>query len=837
MLHWTVEPSSLTCSACGASTTGVLIARRLDLGHPFDLIVCDGCGSVTVRGADGGPAENDAAIDEYVEFRAGVGALLRNYFRTPGHAIGSVLEIGCGFGFGLAYADRVLGIDARGVDPGAAARRGTRELAVSIADAFFGAETDLGRTFDLVIASEVIEHVQDPLGLLTAVRRHLAPGGRLILTTPDAGSISPRRETTEQVVDVGAHFILFKAAALRNLLVSAGFLSAVVDVEGETLVACAAIDEAELSTHAYGPTDEVLDAFYADIAAGEGETTSLSLGMTVRRYALAVARGAWDEIRSYEHEAFERFRGRHGADLRVPASVVPGPGAGALLVIAHGAALSRLARGVDAAPAIAYLELAERAALLLEDAALGMDAGSRQLLDSVIRHRPIAVARTQPEQAPEAARALVDQIGIDASAEWVTRTFCELALRGALGPAERIALEAKAGFAALDSDLHGLRIAMDAARSLAVIALERGEGWITLGWLGFEEDLLTERASGLLDDSEIETRRTDIRALRGSALALPEALAAPRSPSIAPSDEMILWGDYPAESDLGVDRISVVLALYNGAHYIQRTVQSIAAQSLSPLELIVVDDGSTDGSVGLIESFGLPFPVRVIRRPNGGQSSARNVGVRAARGEFIAFIDQDDEWRPNHLEVLQPVLSGDGDLAWVFADFDAVDGDGRTIVRYFVTDNRVPHPRNSIVGIIASDLMALPSASLLRRRALHSVRGFDRRLVGYEDDDLFVRIFRRGWTYGYVPISTVRYRIHAGGASRSNAFLRSRLVFFETLLRAVPDDHRLGIFLSGSIIPRFFQVTLREYSEALAFREFDRAKELADCPRTHFGPR
>src|SRR5271165_4876357 len=98
--------------------------------------------------------------------------------------------------------------------------------------------------------------------------------------------------------------------------------------------------------------------------------------------------------------------------------------------------------------------------------------------------------------------------------------------------------------------------------------------------------------------------------------------------------------------------ISAIIPLYNGERFIQHALASIAGQTLAPRELIVVDDGSTDDGVSIVERFGRTRPVTLIRKPNGGQSSARNVGVAHATGDLIAFLDQDDLWYPHHLDGL-----------------------------------------------------------------------------------------------------------------------------------------------------------------------------------------
>lgn len=106
--------------------------------------------------------------------------------------------------------------------------------------------------------------------------------------------------------------------------------------------------------------------------------------------------------------------------------------------------------------------------------------------------------------------------------------------------------------------------------------------------------------------------------------------------------------------------VSVIVPCYNGARYLRETLASALGQTRAPLEVLVVDDGSTDDSAGVAEAFGLP--VRVIRQANGGESTARNRGIDEARGDWLAFLDADDVWEPHKLE-RQLAAVGPGDAA------------------------------------------------------------------------------------------------------------------------------------------------------------------------------
>lgn len=266
--------------------------------------------------------------------------------------------------------------------------------------------------------------------------------------------------------------------------------------------------------------------------------------------------------------------------------------------------------------------------------------------------------------------------------------------------------------------------------------------------------------------------------------------------------------------------ISVIIPLYNGGQYIQQTLESVLSQTVVPDEIIVVDDGSTDNGPEIVRRMAESHRIRLLEKSNGGQSSARNHGVAHAHGDLIAFLDHDDIWYPHHLATLIEPFAADRptELGWTYSNLDRVNQDGLMEVRSFLSGRGTAHPKASLLDCLAQDMYVLPSASLINRQAFLAVGGFDESLSGFEDDDLFLRLFRAGYDNIYIDAALSRWRIFPHSASYSPRMAKSRRIYAEKLLAQFPDNRRLAqYYSSNAIAPRFFIQMLAEYRKALSY--------------------
>ena len=199
-------------------------------------------------------------------------------------------------------------------------------------------------------------------------------------------------------------------------------------------------------------------------------------------------------------------------------------------------------------------------------------------------------------------------------------------------------------------------------------------------------------------------------------------------------------------------RISAVIPAYNAGAFLGRAIQSVLNQTRPADEIIVVDDGSIDNTAEVVRAFG--DRVKCIRQPNAGVSAARNIGIRAACGDWIAFLDADDEWLPEYLQAQAEVLSRNPHLVWSAANYMTCYASRRAAEispdfaeallcgRDYVDDYFVAYS-NGFIG--CSDTMLI-NKPLLLEAGLFPVN-----LHIAEDIDLWWRIAYRYPQIGFVP--------------------------------------------------------------------------------------
>jgi glycosyltransferase involved in cell wall biosynthesis len=263
--------------------------------------------------------------------------------------------------------------------------------------------------------------------------------------------------------------------------------------------------------------------------------------------------------------------------------------------------------------------------------------------------------------------------------------------------------------------------------------------------------------------------------------------------------------------------IAAIIPLYNGAAFIEEAIHSVLSQTIKPDEFLIVDDGSTDDGPDIVKRFAQTH-LTLIKQTNGGQSSARNCGVRHSTSSLIAFLDQDDAWHPHHLEeLLGPFKENRGiPIGWSYSNLDEIDEQGRLVNRGVLNIMPAVHPKRSLNACLSGDMFILPSASLISRQAFDAVGGFDERLSGYEDDDLFLRMFRSGYENVYINQSLSKWRMYSSSSSFSNRMRISRMIYFNKLCNEYETNKSRNLFYARDLLaPRFIRGVLSEYERSV----------------------
>src|SRR5947209_7802599 len=206
--------------------------------------------------------------------------------------------------------------------------------------------------------------------------------------------------------------------------------------------------------------------------------------------------------------------------------------------------------------------------------------------------------------------------------------------------------------------------------------------------------------------------------------------------------------------------VSVVIPAYNSARTVRAAVESALQQSVDDLEVIVVDDGSADETAETAEAIGDPR-VRVLRQHNGGAASARNAGIDAARGQYVAFLDADDLWLPEKLRVQLAVLTQRPDVSAVQCGVINVDDDLR-----FLSEERCRESDDALLDCLYfRNMPGMMTTLVIERRKFEEMGVFDTALTILEEWDMTIKAARYCNMFS-IEQPLALYRVHPGNRSR-----------------------------------------------------------------------
>jgi glycosyltransferase involved in cell wall biosynthesis len=241
--------------------------------------------------------------------------------------------------------------------------------------------------------------------------------------------------------------------------------------------------------------------------------------------------------------------------------------------------------------------------------------------------------------------------------------------------------------------------------------------------------------------------------------------------------------------------VSIIIPCYNGRQFVGEAIESAFAQSYRNIEVVVVDDGSTDGSSEVIKSY----PVLFVQGEHGGVSVARNLGVAASHGEFLVFLDSDDHLLPNAIAAGLAAFEKNPDCSMAVGAHNITSNNGERIVMR----QKPCALRNGYELLLRSNFIECTSSVMFRRSSIKGNDAFRPGLGGAEDYELYLRLAREGAFCCHGQVVT-EYRLHEGSASRKSAMMLSDTlaVFSEQWPFARRSMKHMWSFLKGSLFWR-----------------------------------
>ena len=229
--------------------------------------------------------------------------------------------------------------------------------------------------------------------------------------------------------------------------------------------------------------------------------------------------------------------------------------------------------------------------------------------------------------------------------------------------------------------------------------------------------------------------------------------------------------------------ISVILPVYQGENYLRFAIESVLNQTLKDLELIVVDDGSSDSTPEIAQSYGAA--VRYVRQENTGVAGAFNHGLKLANGRYISWLSHDDTFHPTKLEKQLNVLSKVDSPAACYTDIEMIDGQGKVIAAHKLPEyERGETLRHVLTG---GPICSASYSLMYDRRCVQEVGPYAVELRYTQDVDMLSRLVRR-FPLLHVPETLMQVREHASRGIHSNDWKRAVRMFFRERLASIPFE-------------------------------------------------
>lgn len=256
--------------------------------------------------------------------------------------------------------------------------------------------------------------------------------------------------------------------------------------------------------------------------------------------------------------------------------------------------------------------------------------------------------------------------------------------------------------------------------------------------------------------------------------------------------------------------VSVIIPNYNYARYVGGAIDSALAQTYPDVEVIVVDDGSTDATKDVLINYG--NGITTVSQQNQGVAAARNNGVAASSGEFIAFLDADDEWLPEKVEKQVAMLRSDPSLGLVHVGVEEIDPDSNVLRDRL--EGASGDATHELLMIGGRGILGGGSGLMVRRTVFDEIGGFDVRLSTSADWDFFYQIARRH-PVGFVSEVLLKYRVHTANMSANVGVMEHDMTLaFEKAFADDPQENKSAAY--GSL----YKTLAGSYFRAGDYRAF-----------------
>lgn len=227
-------------------------------------------------------------------------------------------------------------------------------------------------------------------------------------------------------------------------------------------------------------------------------------------------------------------------------------------------------------------------------------------------------------------------------------------------------------------------------------------------------------------------------------------------------------------------KISVVIPLYNKRNCIRETLRSVFNQSYTDFEVVVVDDGSTDGSLEVVREFS-DKRLRIIEKPNSGVSATRNAGIAASANEWIAFLDADDIWTSFHLETLVKVHNQHPKAEVLCSNYEKFSSNENYVDKLEKIEQKMTCfiVKDFYLRLLSGKHVIWSSTAVVRKDCFEKVGWFDERLIKGEDLDLWARLYE-SFTMAQTEFVTAFYRLDPtdGNATKKVSSVKKYAVYY-----------------------------------------------------------